>query len=99
MAKLNKSQLIAEIADKLEVPKTDAKRFLETFIDVTTAALSKGKERKVAISGFANFELKSRKARTGRNPATGEKIRIPAKKVLKITPLKAFKDAVVPPKK
>jgi len=99
MAKLNKSQLIAEVADALEVPKSESKKFLEAFVQVTTTALSKGKERKVAISGFANFELKSRKARTGRNPATGEKIRIPAKKVLKITPLKAFKDAVVPAKK
>lgn len=99
MAKLNKSQVIAEVADTLGVSKAESKKFLEAFIDVTTVALSKGKDRKVAISGFANFELKSRKARVGRNPATGEKIKIPAKKVLKITPLKAFKEAVVPQKK
>ena len=98
MAKLNRSQLIAAIAENLNVSKADSKRYLESFIDVVTDALSKGKDRKVAISGFANFELKNRKARTGRNPATGEAIKIPAKKVLKITALKAFKDAVVPSK-
>ncbi len=99
MAKLNKTQVITEVAQTLDISKADSKKYLESLIDVITKALSKGKDRKVAISGFANFELKSRKARTGRNPATGEKIKIPAKKVLKITPLKAFKDTVLPAKK
>ena len=98
MAKLNKSQLINEISESLNISKSDAKKFLESFIQVITDALSKGKDRKVSISGFANFELKSRKARIGRNPATGAEIKIPAKKVLKITALKALKDAVVPSK-
>jgi len=99
MAKLNKTQVINEVAAKLDISKADSKKYLEALTDVITTALSKGKERKVSISGFANFELKSRKARTGRNPATGEKIKIPAKKVLKLTALKAFKDAVLPQKK
>ena len=98
MAKLNKSQLIGEVADELSVSKADSKKYLEALMDVITNALSKGKDRKVAISGFANFEVKSRKARTGRNPQTGEAIKIPAKKVLKITPLKALKDSVLPKK-
>ena len=98
MSKLNKSQLIGEVAEKLAVSKADSKKYLETLMDVITEALSKGKDRKVAISGFANFEVKSRKARMGRNPQTGQSIKIPAKKVLKITPLKALKDSVLPKK-
>ncbi len=99
MAKLNKTQLIAAVAEKLMISKSDSKKYLETLTDVITEALAKGRDRKVSISGFANFEVKSRKARIGRNPQTGEKIKIPAKKVLKITPLKALKDSALPAKK
>jgi len=68
---------------------------LEGFTDVVTAVVSKGEP--VAITGFAKFVKVDRPARMGRNPATGETIRIKASKKARITPVKAFKDAVMSP--
>jgi DNA-binding protein HU-beta len=68
---------------------------LESFTDVVTAVVSKGEP--VAITGFAKFVKVDRPARMGRNPATGETIRIKASKKARITPVKAFKDAVMSP--
>jgi len=68
---------------------------LESFTDVVTAVVSKGEP--VAITGFAKFVKVDRPARMGRNPATGETIRIKASKKARITPVKAFKDAVMAP--
>jgi DNA-binding protein HU-beta len=95
--KLNKSQFIEMLAAKLEVNKKEAKKFLDSFQECIAEGLkSKPKTgQKIAISGFANFEVKKRKARKMRNPQTGEMIKVPAKKVLKITPLKAFKEATL----
>ena len=69
--------------------------FLRGFTDVVTATVAKGEP--VAITGFAKFAKIERGARMGRNPATGEAIRIKASKKARITPLKAFKDAVMTP--
>ena len=68
---------------------------MKGFTDVVTAVVSKGEP--VAISGFAKFAKVERPARMGRNPATGEQIRIKASKKARITPLKGFKDAVMTP--
>src|SRR5881275_1407210 len=68
---------------------------LRGFTDVVTATVAKGEP--VAITGFAKFAKIERGARMGRNPATGEAIRIKASKKARITPLKAFKDAVMTP--
>src|SRR5437870_9738523 len=67
--------------------------FLRGFTDVVTATVAKGEP--VAISGFAKFAKIERPARMGRNPATGEAIKIKASKRVRITALKAFKDAVM----
>jgi DNA-binding protein HU-beta len=68
---------------------------LRGFTDVVTAVVSKGEP--VSISGFAKFSKVERAARTGRNPQTGEAIKIKASKKARITPLKGFKDAVLTP--
>jgi DNA-binding protein HU-beta len=70
---------------------------LDGFTDVVTAVVSKGEP--VAITGFAKFVKVDRPSRMGRNPATGEAIRIKASKKARITPVKAFKDAVLAPAK
>lgn len=89
---VSKSDLAAELASAHELSKSQATAIIASLVESITNHVSRG--RKVVISGFANFEVKARKARMGRNPQTGESIRIPAKKALKIRPLKAFKDAV-----
>jgi DNA-binding protein HU-beta len=68
---------------------------IDGFTEVVTAVVSKGEP--VAITGFAKFVKVNRPARMGRNPATGEAIRIKASKKARITPVKAFKDAVLAP--
>jgi DNA-binding protein HU-beta len=75
-------------ADAKEVDKV-----LSGFTEVVTSTVARGEQ--VAISGFAKFAKVERAARMGRNPATGEPIHIKASKKARITPLKAFKDAVM----
>src|SRR5258705_9962342 len=92
---MTRGDLVRPIAAK---PETDVKTVdavLKGFTDVTTAVVSKGEP--VAISGFAKFAKVERAARMGRNPATGETIRIKASKRARITALKGFKDAVLTP--
>ena len=81
---MNKSELINAIANNAGITKADAKKALDGFIDATTEALKKGV--KVAILGFGTFDVTERKARTGINPLTKEKIQIPEKKVIKFKP-------------
>jgi DNA-binding protein HU-beta len=92
---MTKTQLIAKLAENNEVPKATAKAILE---DLAAIAY---KEAKVGftVPGIGKLVLVHRKARKGRNPATGEAIRIPAKKVVKFRIAKVCKDAIVPPKK
>src|SRR5215831_15031193 len=73
--------------------RREADAVLTSLTDLITERVASGND--VAISGFAKFRRVDRKARMGRNPATGETIRIAAKRQAKITPLKAFKDAVI----
>ena len=90
---MNRSQLLNELAARNECSRREADEFLTSFTDLITATVSTGED--VAISGFAKFRRIDRPARMARNPATGEQVRVAAKRVARITPLKAFKDAVL----
>ena len=78
---MNKAQLIDAIAANAGLTKADAKKALDALITATTQALKKGD--RVALVGFGSFSVAKRSARTGRNPQTGNEIKIPAKKVVK----------------
>ena len=95
MAPMNKRELARAVAVQSDVELKTVVSVLEGFTEVVTAVVSKGEP--VAITGFAKFVKVDRKARMGRNPATGETIRIKASKKARITPVKAFKDAVLAP--
>ena len=89
---MNKAQLVAAVAEKAALSKKDAEKALKAFEDVVKEELLKGE--KVQLVGFGTFEVAERKARTGRNPSTGDTIKIKASKSPKFKPGKAFKDAV-----
>jgi len=92
MAKaMTKSQIMAALAAKLEISKKDAVRFVETLIGLAYKEAKNG----FTIPGLGKLVIVNRKARTGRNPATGATIQIPAKTVLKFRIAKAAKDAVL----
>jgi DNA-binding protein HU-beta len=90
---MNRSQLLNELAGRHEVSRREADEWLTSFTDLITATVASGQD--VAISGFAKFRRIDRPARMARNPATGEMVKVKAKRVARITPLKAFKDAVL----
>ena len=92
---MNKRELAKAVAVQTDTDLKTVTSVLEGFTDVVTAVVSKGEP--VAITGFAKFVKVDRPARWGRNPATGEQIRIKASKKARITPVKAFKDAVMAP--
>jgi DNA-binding protein HU-beta len=92
---MTKSQLINYIAEETEVPRKTAVRMLEALSEVAYKEAKKG----FTLPGLGKLVLVNRKARTGRNPATGEAIKIPAKKVLKFRIAKAAKDAIIGIKK
>jgi DNA-binding protein HU-beta len=94
---VNRSQLLNELAELNDWSRREADQFLTSLTDLITATVSKGDD--VAISGFAKFRRIDRPARMARNPATGEQVRVAAKRVARITPLKAFKDSVLSGKK
>lgn len=89
---MNKTELIAAAAEKADVSKKDTEAVVNAALDAVTAALKKGE--KVQVVGFGSFEVKSRPARTGRNPRTKEAIKIPASKVPAFKAGKVLKDAV-----
>lgn len=92
---MNKRDLAKSVAVQADVDLKTVSAVLDGFTDVVTAVVSKGEP--VSIPGFAKFVKVDRAARMGRNPATGETIRIKASKKARITPVKAFKDAVLAP--
>jgi len=94
---VNRSQLLNEFAERNGITRREADAYLTSLTDLITATVSTGED--VAISGFAKFRRIDRPARMARNPATGEQVRVAAKRVARITPLKAFKDAVLSGKK
>jgi DNA-binding protein HU-beta len=90
---VNRSQLVTALSERIDTTRREADSVLTSVVDLITATVAAGED--VAISGFAKFRRVDRPARMGRNPATGETIRIKAKRSAKITPLKQFKDAVL----
>jgi DNA-binding protein HU-beta len=90
---VNRSQLLNAYAEDNELSRKEADALLTSLTDLITATVASGED--VAISGFAKFRRIDRPARMARNPATGEMVRVKAKRVARITPLKAFKDAVL----
>ena len=89
---MNKTELIAAIADNAELSKKDAEKALNAFVDSVSGALKKGD--KVQLVGFGSFEVRARAARKGRNPATGKEITIAASKVPVFKAGKALKDSI-----
>lgn len=87
---MNKTELVAAIAEKTELSKKDSEKALKAFIDVVTEELQKGE--KIQLVGFGTFEVADRAAREGRNPLTGEKMQIEASKAPKFKAGKALKD-------
>ena len=87
---MNKVTLIAKIAEKSGLNKKQAEMALAAFVDTVTEALKE--DDKVQLMGFGTFEIKERSARTGRNPATGATIEIPASKIPAFKPGKGFRD-------
>ena len=89
---MNKTELIAAMAEKAELSKKDSEAALKAFIDVVTDELKN--DGKVQLVGFGTFEVSERAAREGRNPKTGESMKIEACKTPKFKAGKALKDLV-----
>lgn len=89
---MNKNDLIDHVANATGLSKADATRAVDAFTGGVSGALKSGDS--VALVGFGTFEVRSRSARTGRNPQTGGTIEIPASKAPAFKPGKALKDAV-----
>ncbi len=89
---MNKSELVDQVAEKTEMSKKDSEKAVKAVLDSITDGLVKGD--KVQLVGFGTFEVRSRKEREGRNPATGEKIKIKALKVPAFKPGKALKEKI-----
>ena len=89
---MNKTELIAAVAEKAEISKKDAEKAVKAFTDAVAEDLAKG--GKVQLVGFGNFEVSERPAREGRNPRTGETMTIAASKTPKFKPGKALKDEI-----
>jgi DNA-binding protein HU-beta len=89
---MNKSELIAKIAEGADITKASAGRALDSLIDSVTTELASGGD--VALVGFGTYKVNDRAARTGRNPQTGAEIQISAAKVPAFKAGKALKDAV-----
>ena len=89
---MNKTELIAAVAESAGLSKKDTERVVNAALDTITTALCKGE--KVQISGFGTFEVKDREARVGRNPHTKEAIEIPATKFPGFKASKTLKDTV-----
>ncbi|MCL1068614.1 HU family DNA-binding protein [Shewanella olleyana] len=89
---MNKSELIAKIAENAELTKAEAGRALKSFEETVTEAMKNGD--KISIVGFGSFETSVRAARTGRNPQTGKEIQIAEATVPKFKAGKTLKDSV-----
>ncbi|MHB8382872.1 MAG: HU family DNA-binding protein [Candidatus Binataceae bacterium] len=90
---MTQSQVAAHMADKLEISKKQGKAALEELTALVVRELKK--EGSLRLAGLGIFRKRQSKARMGRNPATGEAIKIPARTRLRFTPAKALKDAVL----
>ncbi len=89
---MNKSELIEAMADAADISKAAAGRALDGMVEAITGAMKSGEQ--VSLVGFGTFSVKERAARTGRNPRTGEEIKIAASRIPGFKAGKALKDAV-----
>ena len=89
---MNKTELIAQVAEKTGLSKKDTESIINAAVDTIAATMAQGD--KVQLSGFGIFEVKDRQARVGRNPKTKETIEIPASRQPVFKPSKALKDIV-----
>ena len=89
---MNKQELVASVAEKADLTKKDAEKAINAVIESIKVALNKGD--KVSLVGFVTFEVRTRAARSGRNPQTGATIKIPAGKVPAFRPGKELKESV-----
>ena len=90
---MTKVELVQQMAKDAGISKAAANKALDSFVDGVSKALKK-KDGKITLTGFGTFSKVHRKARKGRNPATGEEIKIKARNAVKFKPGKALKDAV-----
>lgn len=89
---MNKTKLIESMAKISKMPKSACKKAVEAFMDAVSKTLKGGKS--ISLTGFGTFSVMQRQARWGVNPATGQKMKIKAKKVAKFKPGKALRDMV-----
>lgn len=92
---MNKRELIKALSATLDVPESDASRFVESFEHIVRDTLAEGGE--IMLVGFGKFHCKKQRARIGRHPQTGESIAIPARYLPAFSPGKQLKDAMHPP--
>jgi DNA-binding protein HU-beta len=89
---MNKKQLIEQMVEHTDSPKSEAEKHLQAFTAIISEALKAGEE--VQIPGFGKFYVRDQKAREGRNPQSGEKMKIPASKVPAFKASKSLKDSI-----
>ena len=89
---LTKADLIEEVLKVTELPRKESETIVETIFDSIIEAIQKGE--KIEIRGFGSFRTRQRKGRVGRNPKTGEKVEVPAKRIPFFKPSKELKDLV-----
>ena len=89
---MTRTEMIEALATRTEMEKRDVKRFLEQLTALVEDTIRQGGE--VPLKGLGKFKVQHRKARTGRNPLTGEEIQIPAKTVVKFTLARSLKDLI-----
>ena len=89
---MNKRELVSTLSSNLQITDAEAQRFVDSFQGIITNALSNGEE--ISLIGFGRFHIKKQRARIGRNPSTGESIKIPAKVLPAFSPGKTLKETV-----
>ncbi|MFP4520849.1 MAG: HU family DNA-binding protein [Fibrobacterota bacterium] len=91
---MNKAELIQAVTKEVSKEREVSKALVETVVNSTLGTIKKNTKKGVQLIGFGTFTVSKRKARTGRNPQTGEQIKIKASKTVKFKPGKAYKDAL-----
>lgn len=89
---ITKDQLISDIAEAIDIPKSTVRAALEQLSEIVSDALENGEE--ITLPGIGKLKVSNRPARTGRNPQTGQSLQIAAKKIVKYVPAKALSDAI-----
>ena len=89
---MNKRELVSTLSSNLQITDAEAQRFVDSFQGIITDALSNGED--ISLVGFGRFHTKKQRARIGRNPSTGESIKIPAKVLPAFSPGKTLKETV-----